>query len=77
MRPIVVTLTSLALFALASAQLAAAEEVNGARTRPAADAEPIVERFIVKLRASSQLSVQAVAGNGESASLAAAARRWR
>jgi serine protease len=70
MRPIAVTLTSLALFTLATTQLHA-EEINGARTRPGAEAEVTVERFIVKLRGS--LSVQATAGNGESVSTQAAA----
>ena len=77
MRPIVVTLTRFALFTLAATQLAAAAEYNGARTRPGADAEPTVERFIVKLRASSQFSVQAATGNGESAAAAAAAAKRR
>lgn len=72
MRP---TLILTALFTLAAGQLQA-EEVNGARTRPGADAEPTVERFIVKMRTS--LSVQAVPNSGESvaaAEVAAAKQR--
>jgi serine protease len=70
MRPIVVTL-GIALLTLMAGTLPAAEEVNGARTRPPANAEPTVERFIVKLRTSGALSTQAAAGNGESAFAAA------
>jgi serine protease len=73
MRPIV-TLTSLSLCMLVATQIGAAE-YNGAKTRPLVDAQPAVERFIVKLRASSELSVQAVTGNGESANTPAAARQ--
>lgn len=75
MRPIVVTLT-LALLTLATGPLPA-EEVNDARTRPGADAEPTVERFIVKFRTSGGLSTQAVAGNGESVAAAAAVTTQR
>jgi serine protease len=66
MRPIVVTL-GIAFLTLTAGTLLAAEEVNGARTRPPANAEPTVERFIVKLRTSGALSTRAAAGNGESA----------
>ncbi len=75
MRPITLTLIAFALCALAGTQLSVAEENNtGVRTRPSADADAPVTRLIVKLRSSSQLSVQAgAATNGESALAASAA----
>lgn len=60
MRSIVVCLTCLSLAMLASPSLDAAED-NPARTRPGADADASVERFIVKLRPSQRLQAQAAA----------------
>ena len=68
MRSIAVTLISLAVATLATAQAGAAE-YNPAQNRPGAEAEPAVERFIVKLRSSSQARLQVQGSQtGESAS---------
>lgn len=74
MRPIADTVIGFSVALLAAAQLGAAE-YNPARTRPAAETESTVERFIVKLRGSStQASLQVqTSPNGESASAAASA----
>src|SRR5262245_60286116 len=65
MRP-TLKLLHVALLVLAASGVSAAETNDGVRHRPGADAEPTVERLIVKFRTS--LSVQAVdGGNGESA----------
>jgi serine protease len=75
MRPIALTLIPFALCALVGTQLSVAEEDNtGVRTHPSTDADAPVTRLIVKLRSSSQLSIQAAAAtNGESALAASAA----
>src|SRR5690242_4751835 len=72
MRPIAITLTSLALCALAATQLSAAE-YNPALHRPSAAEAPVAHRFIVKMRATDSSRVQAQASqSGESAATAAA-----
>jgi serine protease len=72
MRPIVITLTSLALCALAATQLSAAE-YNPALHRPSAAEAPVSHRFIVKMRATDASRLQAQASqSGESAATAAA-----
>jgi serine protease len=63
MRP-TLKLLQVALLVLAATRVGAAETNDGVRHRPGADAEPAVERLIVKFRTS--LSIQAAAGNGES-----------
>lgn len=63
-------LLQVALLVLAATRVGAAETNDGVRHRPGADAEPTVERLIVKFRTS--LSIQAAGGNGESASSAQA-----
>ena len=65
MRSIVAPLTWLSLALFAAQALHAAED-NPARKRPAADAEPAVQRFIVKLRPALRLQAQQDA-TGESA----------
>src|SRR5689334_24193030 len=63
-------LLQVALLVLAATRVGAAETNDGVRHRPGADAEPTVERLIVRFRTS--LSIQAAGGNGESASSAQA-----
>ena len=72
MRPIVITLTSLALCALAAIPVNAAE-YNPAQHRPAAAQVPVAHRFIVKMRATEASRLEAQASqSGESAVMAAA-----
>jgi serine protease len=71
MRP-TLKLLQVALLVLAATRVGAAETNDGVRHRPGADAEPTVERLIVKFR--TNLSIQAAdAGNGESVSATAQA----